>query len=1080
MKKTLWHCNKIFFEIFLGLFLLIIIALGFFAWKLSQGPINIDRAIPYIESQLHQLGTTERIEIESMVLEWRGFSNPLGFSAINVSVSNDRGPFLFAPEIDIDVSWRRLMIGQLRLQSVWIRNIALSITKTETGQIQLTGHSATPKQPKLNDEIISANLTLRDLIYDLPKVDVLWIDKARIIYNDQIKQTIQRFDPVTFYIQMNDRGDNRDLLGFLTFPFGQETNKNTVKLNFSTQNNPVLLSLNGNISETPIDNIIQFMPKLPKGFDFNMVADTEIQAQLNNTWGLHQLNLKISAPRGQIQFPLNDKDDFVDVSDLVIHATQDPKIDTTVINNIQMRVNDAVDLQASGTLTNLKDLDKLSGNIDLSIKNLPQNYFNRYWPQDYSDNGAYEWLTQKMEGGTYNLINLTTIFDLAATARTDGKPLPNELIAIKGDMIYEGLNVDYKSPLPVATNISGTGTYDDIELTLNVTEANVGGMITKGGTLHFDDLITKGAGLGTLTFPVISNTQNVFDYIATDPINAFDKIDFKGKNTKGDVDATIKIEIPLTKGTPIEDIKVSVEGIINNAEIPNAVKGLTLSGGPYDVFATTQEIKVKGSGLLSGKPITLDWHEYFSTESAQDYISKVTATVTANDKIRRAFTNDFADYFEGDTSGDVVYIKDKNNRDAMINLNLDLTNTLAIVPSLGLDKPSGQKANATTNITLKNGDLTAVKNLKISGAGLSLASGNIEFKTVNGEPLITKAALKNMAFNENRISILMAEHDGMLKTNVTGSFLDARPILSRKKEEGDGRQAEGRPREYGVDVLEMRTADDTTIKNPKAYIRLDQTGKADKLELDAKLGANGQAGDLYVRYTPDVPDGLTLRVESNNAGETLRAFDLYPYINGGQLQIAGVPLQGGRFGDVRGKARINDFQASNAPVLLRLVNALSFQSFLQAGALNFTRLESDFEWKLGDMGDIYTISNGTTSGTSVALTFDGFVNTADKNINITGTAAPLSEINNFVGKIPILGNILTGGGALLAATYSIKGDPSDPSVTVNPLSILTPGIIRKMLFENTPQSATENNATPQPNQTFQNNERTSGMKSETK
>jgi len=131
---------------------------------------------------------------------------------------------------------------------------------------------------------------------------------------------------------------------------------------------------------------------------------------------------------------------------------------------------------------------------------------------------------------------------------------------------------------------------------------------------------------------------------------------------------------------------------------------------------------------------------------------------------------------------------------------------------------------------------------------------------------------------------------------------------------------------------------------------------------------------------------------------------------------------------------------------VRLLNALSFKE--PSNSLNFTRLESNFEWRLGNNGDIYRIENGTTTGASIGLTFDGIVDTGKGTMDIKGTAAPLSQLNNFISNIPIIGDILTGGGgALLAATYSIRGNTDDPSVSVNPLSVLTPGIVRKLLFE---------------------------------
>jgi hypothetical protein len=61
----------------------------------------------------------------------------------------------------------------------------------------------------------------------------------------------------------------------------------------------------------------------------------------------------------------------------------------------------------------------------------------------------------------------------------------------------------------------------------------------------------------------------------------------------------------------------------------------------------------------------------------------------------------------------------------------------------------------------------------------------------------------------------------------------------------------------------------------------------------------------------------------------------------------------------------------------------------------------------------------------------------------------MDTLNKVLGKIPLVGNILTGGegGGVFAATYSIKGSSDDPRVSVNPLSVLTPGILRRILWE---------------------------------
>ena len=71
----------------------------------------------------------------------------------------------------------------------------------------------------------------------------------------------------------------------------------------------------------------------------------------------------------------------------------------------------------------------------------------------------------------------------------------------------------------------------------------------------------------------------------------------------------------------------------------------------------------------------------------------------------------------------------------------------------------------------------------------------------------------------------------------------------------------------------------------------------------------------------------------------------------------------------------------------------------------------------------------------------------DDTARLKGTVIPAYTINRILGSIPILGQILTGGKneGLFAANYALRGRLDDPVVTVNPLSVLAPGILRKLV-----------------------------------
>ena len=63
----------------------------------------------------------------------------------------------------------------------------------------------------------------------------------------------------------------------------------------------------------------------------------------------------------------------------------------------------------------------------------------------------------------------------------------------------------------------------------------------------------------------------------------------------------------------------------------------------------------------------------------------------------------------------------------------------------------------------------------------------------------------------------------------------------------------------------------------------------------------------------------------------------------------------------------------------------------------------------------------------------------------SGTIVPANAINSLPGRIPIIGDLLTGrGGGVFAATYKVSGPMAEPRVTVNPLSALAPGFLRNL------------------------------------
>ncbi len=80
---------------------------------------------------------------------------------------------------------------------------------------------------------------------------------------------------------------------------------------------------------------------------------------------------------------------------------------------------------------------------------------------------------------------------------------------------------------------------------------------------------------------------------------------------------------------------------------------------------------------------------------------------------------------------------------------------------------------------------------------------------------------------------------------------------------------------------------------------------------------------------------------------------------------------------------------------------------------------------------------------------------AAETLDFAGTLVPAYTLNSVLGNIPVLGNLLPAARAR-ASSPPISASPApiaDPKVTVNPLSALAPGVLRKLFLFDAPEPA---------------------------
>jgi hypothetical protein len=89
------------------------------------------------------------------------------------------------------------------------------------------------------------------------------------------------------------------------------------------------------------------------------------------------------------------------------------------------------------------------------------------------------------------------------------------------------------------------------------------------------------------------------------------------------------------------------------------------------------------------------------------------------------------------------------------------------------------------------------------------------------------------------------------------------------------------------------------------------------------------------------------------------------------------------------------------------------------------------------------IKDMNANNSALGVTLEGTADLGADTIDVSGSLIPAYFWNRLPEFIPFFGDLLVGGegGGVFGIRYHVFGPRSDPDVSVNPLSVLAPGIL---------------------------------------
>ena len=194
------------------------------------------------------------------------------------------------------------------------------------------------------------------------------------------------------------------------------------------------------------------------------------------------------------------------------------------------------------------------------------------------------------------------------------------------------------------------------------------------------------------------------------------------------------------------------------------------------------------------------------------------------------------------------------------------------------------------------------------------------------------------------------------------------------------------------------------------------------------------------------------RLSSGDFGGLVRVLGLSDNVTGGEIEIIGRAKDNGARRIFTGKVDGRDYRIVDAPLFAKLLAVASFSGIgglLSGEGIPFTHLTGDFSIVDGKLEFKDARAYGGAIGVNASGSYDSGLNL----LEMSGTLIPAYSINSVLGNVPVLGPLLLGGEGqgIFGANFKIAGSGSDATITVNPLSALAPGALRKLFLFEAPQ-----------------------------
>jgi len=648
-----------------------------------------------------------------------------------------------------------------------------------------------------------------------------------------------------------------------------------------------------------------------------------------------------------------------------------------------------------------------------------------FWPNDFAL-GARNWIENSLQSGKISNLRIHAALD-----STDIKEqrIANDHLNVKFD-VHDG-EVRYMRKMPWLRKAVGHGELQGNRADFFVSSGNVDGLTIKSGKITIPKLSPHG---GDFTIDLHgSGTVNEMLRVSNFPPFEFSKnygIDPNAFGGNGEI--RLFVTRPLLEYFDQNRILYELSGEFTDVTIPVGIGGYTLNDGQISLQADKRGIGISGPIKLGDWQTNLDWLkplEYRNTPAKYTLVGAITRDDldAFGIGLRRHFGGEIGVHISGEGDGLAIQQADifGNFKQADVNI------------GSFWHKAKGSDGKLSGRLILGAQGGAQVKDLSIVADGLEITGSLALAPDMRLMELDLPTAKIAHLIDANIIA--KPTDDGVLSMEVEGAYFNIESWIKQAFKAQSSSLAA--PIELVARLERLKLEENYDLTNASAQFSHD--GKTIR---QARLSGDTDKGSFLAKISSDDDTfDRKVRVELPDASLAALAFLGLENIENGILEINGNLPPTGEKGGMNGHMTLRDFTLVHAPAFTQILSLASLQGMadtLGGSGLKFNEMEMQFALQNG----VLKIRDGRASGPALGLTGAGNIDISNNTVDFDGVLVPSYTVNSILGDIPVLGNIMVGkkGEGMFALNYVVKGPFAKTQVSVNPLSALTPGFLRRI------------------------------------